>query len=110
MQQFGVRGFPTIKYFGPNKSSPSDYDSARDSAAIVTFAMSKWEKYAPAAEVRRAWQRAPLSPPSPYEYRCYSSPDNIITIRHDHIIQAPNCPHLLKYVGIMIELDFAASK
>mmetsp|Transcript_22746 Transcript_22746/g.57299 ORF Transcript_22746/g.57299 Transcript_22746/m.57299 type:complete len:462 (-) Transcript_22746:276-1661(-) len=50
--EYGIRGFPTIKYFGPNKSSPSDYDSARDTSAIVAFALSKWEKYAPAAEVR----------------------------------------------------------
>mmetsp|Transcript_11681 Transcript_11681/g.21053 ORF Transcript_11681/g.21053 Transcript_11681/m.21053 type:complete len:470 (-) Transcript_11681:187-1596(-) len=49
--RFGVRGFPTIKYFGPNKSSPMDYDSARDTGAIVTFALNKWEKFAPPAEV-----------------------------------------------------------
>lgn len=61
-QEYGIRGFPTIKYFGPNKSSPSDYDSARDTSAIVAFALSKWEKYAPAAEVGLASATTPLTP------------------------------------------------
>uniref|UniRef100_A0A061QIT2 protein disulfide-isomerase n=1 Tax=Tetraselmis sp. GSL018 TaxID=582737 RepID=A0A061QIT2_9CHLO len=50
--KFGVQGFPTIKYFGPDKEKPQDYDSGRDSGSIVAYAMSRWEKFAPAAEVR----------------------------------------------------------
>lgn len=32
---YGVKGFPTIKVFGANKQSPSDYNSGRDAASIA---------------------------------------------------------------------------
>lgn len=37
--QYGVRGFPTIKIFGANKNSPTDYQGARSASAIVQGAL-----------------------------------------------------------------------
>eukprot|EP00759_Apiculatamorpha_spiralis_P040167 PhF_6_TR38834/c1_g1_i2/m.58075/K09584/PDIA6, TXNDC7; protein disulfide-isomerase A6 len=37
--QFGVEGFPTIKYFGENKKSPKDYDGGRKAADIVDYSL-----------------------------------------------------------------------
>ncbi|XP_065844021.1 protein disulfide-isomerase A6-like [Oscarella lobularis] len=37
--QYGVRGFPTIKIFGADKRSPSDYQGARTAQAIADAAL-----------------------------------------------------------------------
>ncbi|KAJ1289905.1 hypothetical protein BS78_02G200700 [Paspalum vaginatum] len=39
-QEYGIRGFPTIKVFSPGKP-PVDYQGARDVKAIVEFALSQ---------------------------------------------------------------------
>eukprot|EP01006_Ploeotia_vitrea_P032027 TRINITY_DN64304_c0_g1_i1.p1 TRINITY_DN64304_c0_g1~~TRINITY_DN64304_c0_g1_i1.p1 ORF type:complete len:433 (-),score=85.37 TRINITY_DN64304_c0_g1_i1:97-1233(-) len=40
--RFGVRGFPTIKYWGPGKNSvPQDYQGARSAKAFVQHMMSQ---------------------------------------------------------------------
>eukprot|EP01023_Acetabularia_acetabulum_P004805 TRINITY_DN12033_c0_g1_i1.p1 TRINITY_DN12033_c0_g1~~TRINITY_DN12033_c0_g1_i1.p1 ORF type:complete len:466 (+),score=101.85 TRINITY_DN12033_c0_g1_i1:119-1516(+) len=49
--EFGVRGFPTIKWFGTDKDKPKDYDQPREAAAIVQFALQRWTKLAPPPEV-----------------------------------------------------------
>jgi len=38
---YNIQGFPTIKYFGANKSSPSDYNNARTAQALVDFGLDK---------------------------------------------------------------------
>lgn len=38
-QQFGVRGFPTIKVFGLDKKKPQDYNGQRTAKGIVDFAL-----------------------------------------------------------------------
>lgn len=38
---YNIQGFPTIKFFGANKSSPLDYNGARTAQAIVDFALSQ---------------------------------------------------------------------
>ena len=38
---YQVRGFPTIKIFGSNKNSPSDYSGGRTAQAIVDEALSQ---------------------------------------------------------------------
>ena len=38
--QYGVRGFPTIKIFGANKNSPTDYQGGRTADAIVQGALN----------------------------------------------------------------------
>lgn len=38
---YGIRGFPTIKIFGKNKNSPSDYNSGRTAQAIVDEALNQ---------------------------------------------------------------------
>mgnify|MGYP002377813222 CR=1 FL=1 len=40
-QQYGVQGFPTIKVFGSNKRSPSNYQGGRTADAIVNEALSQ---------------------------------------------------------------------
>lgn len=40
-QQYGVSGFPTIKIFGGNKRSPTDYQGGRTADAIVDQALSQ---------------------------------------------------------------------
>lgn len=40
--EFGVRGYPTIKFFGRSKASPEDYNGGRESSSIVSYAMSRW--------------------------------------------------------------------
>jgi protein disulfide-isomerase A6 len=50
--QFGVRGYPTIKFFGKNKHSPEDYNGGRDTGSIVQFATEHWAKSAPPPEVK----------------------------------------------------------
>ncbi|KAL9963087.1 hypothetical protein ACROYT_G032258 [Oculina patagonica] len=37
---YGIRGFPTIKVFGANKNSPSDYNGPRTAQGIVDSAMT----------------------------------------------------------------------
>ena len=38
---YNIQGFPTIKIFGSNKNSPSDYQGARSAQAIVDNALSQ---------------------------------------------------------------------
>src|SRR5690349_2034109 len=40
-QQYGISGFPTIKIFGSNKRSPTDYQGGRTADAIVEQALSQ---------------------------------------------------------------------
>jgi len=40
-QQYGVSGFPTIKIFGNNKRSPTDYQGGRTTDAIVEQALNQ---------------------------------------------------------------------
>jgi protein disulfide-isomerase A6 len=40
-QQYGVSGFPTIKVFGTNKRSPTNYQGGRTADAIVDQALSQ---------------------------------------------------------------------
>eukprot|EP00656_Telonema_subtile_P008757 TRINITY_DN14091_c0_g1_i1.p1 TRINITY_DN14091_c0_g1~~TRINITY_DN14091_c0_g1_i1.p1 ORF type:complete len:461 (-),score=156.44 TRINITY_DN14091_c0_g1_i1:103-1407(-) len=50
--QYGVKGFPTIKYFGADKSAgPQDYEGGRSKADIVTFGMDALEASLPPPEV-----------------------------------------------------------
>ena len=48
---YGVKGFPTIKFFGTNKRSPEDYNGGRDTSSVVEFAKQKWGKHATPPEV-----------------------------------------------------------
>lgn len=49
--EFGVRGYPTIKFFGENKDSPEDYGGGRDLSSLSAFALGRWSKLQPAPEV-----------------------------------------------------------
>lgn len=40
-QQYGVSGFPTIKVFGSNKRSPTNYQGGRTADAIVEQALNQ---------------------------------------------------------------------
>lgn len=53
-QEFGVRGFPTIKFFAAGKKSASgaeDYNGGRTSGEIVSWALDKYGASAPAPEL-----------------------------------------------------------
>ncbi|TMW51263.1 hypothetical protein DOY81_003649 [Sarcophaga bullata] len=47
--QYGVRGFPTIKIFGVNKRSPTDYNGQRTAKAIAEAALAEAKKKVQAA-------------------------------------------------------------
>ncbi|CAG9855345.1 unnamed protein product [Phyllotreta striolata] len=52
--QYGVQGYPTIKFFGPGaKDSPVDYDGGRTSSDIVAWALDKLAENIPAPEVNQ---------------------------------------------------------
>jgi protein disulfide-isomerase A6 len=46
--RYGIRGFPTIKVFGANKNSPTDYAGQRSASGIVDTAMSHAKQVAQA--------------------------------------------------------------
>lgn len=48
--QFGVQGYPTIKFFGANKKKPEDYQGGRDTGSIISFGNTKFAAMAPAPE------------------------------------------------------------
>lgn len=50
-QDFGVKGYPTIKVFGANKGEPTDYNGARDSGSLAAFAIEQWSSMQPPPEV-----------------------------------------------------------
>ncbi len=39
--RYGIQGFPTVKFFGENKQSPIDYNSARTAQAVIDFMFEK---------------------------------------------------------------------
>lgn len=41
---YSVRGFPTVKVFGANKSKPTDYNGARTAQGIVNTALEELKK------------------------------------------------------------------
>lgn len=50
--EFGIQGFPTIKFFGTNKDRPEAYEGARDLGAFVAYGTDKWQREQPPPEVR----------------------------------------------------------
>lgn len=38
---YGIQGFPTIKFFGFDKSKPADYQGSRDADGIVNYGLEK---------------------------------------------------------------------
>ena len=50
--EFGVQGFPTVKFFGENKERPEDYNGPREENDLVNFASDKWSRAQPPPEVR----------------------------------------------------------
>ena len=55
--RFGIRGFPTIKYFGAGPKSmedATDYDGGRTGSDIVAWALAKAAENVPAPEIKEA--------------------------------------------------------
>lgn len=46
-----MQGYPTIKVFGEDKDSPSDYHGDRDSSSMASFVINEWKKGQPPPEV-----------------------------------------------------------
>lgn len=88
--KYGIKGFPTLKWFGEDKSKPKDYNGAREAPGMVQFAQQArrrpppWGSVAapsrrphasatahvvspsaPALRQRRRPQVPPAAPPSP---------------------------------------------
>lgn len=40
-ERYGVKGFPTLKYFAPGSNDPEDYSNGRDKASFVDFINEK---------------------------------------------------------------------
>lgn len=60
-QKYDIKGYPTIKYFGPGvKSGPQEYDGGRTSSDIVTWANNKFAENAPAPELVELTTQADL--------------------------------------------------
>jgi len=54
--EYGVQGYPTIKFFGPGKkdsSSAEDYNGGRTSSDIVNWALEKLAENVPAPEIKQ---------------------------------------------------------
>ncbi|KAK7868099.1 hypothetical protein R5R35_005546 [Gryllus longicercus] len=61
--QFGVQGYPTIKFFGPGKkaaSSAEDYNGGRTSNDIISWALEKLAENVPAPEVNQITEETVL--------------------------------------------------
>ena len=39
--KYGIKGFPTVKFFGIHKDKPVDYNSARKAEAVIDFMFEK---------------------------------------------------------------------
>ena len=50
--QYGVQGYPTLKFFKPGRRTPDEYPGERDAPAMVAFGLEQWAKVAPPPEVR----------------------------------------------------------
>eukprot|EP00088_Acartia_fossae_P014674 TRINITY_DN1788_c0_g1_i10.p1 TRINITY_DN1788_c0_g1~~TRINITY_DN1788_c0_g1_i10.p1 ORF type:complete len:435 (-),score=163.69 TRINITY_DN1788_c0_g1_i10:843-2147(-) len=50
---YGIRGYPTIKYFAPGSSEPEDYEGGRTANDIVAWAEEKFAENVPAPEVNQ---------------------------------------------------------
>lgn len=35
--KYGIRGFPTVKFFGENKNAPTNYNGGRTANAVIDF-------------------------------------------------------------------------
>lgn len=53
-QEYGVQGYPTIKYFAPGSSEPEEYDGGRSANDIVKWAEEKFAENIPPPEVLQA--------------------------------------------------------
>jgi protein disulfide-isomerase A6 len=40
--QYGIQGFPAVKFFGTSKKSPEDYMGPRDPESFTSFALERW--------------------------------------------------------------------
>lgn len=53
-QEYGIQGFPTIKWFGKDKKRPELYEDRRTAAAIEEYGLAQWAKNVPPPEVWKA--------------------------------------------------------
>jgi len=53
-QQYGVQGYPTIKFFPAGSSEPEDYDGGRDASAITRWGEEKFAENIPPPEIKQA--------------------------------------------------------
>jgi len=60
-QEYGVQGYPTIKYFAPGSTEPEEYNGGRNSGDIVKWAEEKFAENIPPPEVNEAVSESAVS-------------------------------------------------
>ncbi|CAM6083794.1 unnamed protein product [Calypogeia fissa] len=77
MSKYGVKGFPTILFFGADKSNPSPYEGGRVASDIEAFALRQLEEHAVTPEV------VELTGPDVLESKCSSAAICFVTFLPD---------------------------
>ncbi|RPD60361.1 protein disulfide isomerase [Lentinus tigrinus ALCF2SS1-7] len=101
-QQYGVTGFPTLKWFGPEGGEPEKYDGGRDLEALANFVTSK------------SGVKSSIKPPPPPAYQIldiHTFDDVALNPEKDVIVAftAPWCGHCkrLKPIYDDVAKDFS---
>ncbi|KAH9836151.1 protein disulfide isomerase [Rhodofomes roseus] len=85
-QKYGVKGFPTLKWFGPQGGEPEDYQGGREFDDLVNLITTK------------SGVKSSIKPPPPpaYEVLDYSNFDDAVTNSDKNVLvsfTAPWCGH-----------------
>lgn len=56
---YGVEGYPTLKWFGEDKTEPAEFDGGRTSTGIINFALKKLKEVANARLGNKKRAKAP---------------------------------------------------
>ncbi|KAI0728533.1 protein disulfide isomerase [Fomitopsis betulina] len=102
-QKYGVKGFPTLKWFGPQGGDPEDYQGGREFDDLVNFISTK------------SGVKSSIKPPAPPAYEILdisTFDDTVINSDKDVLVSftAPWCGHCknLKPTWENVAKDFAA--
>ena len=104
-QEFGVQGYPTLKFFGSNKDRPEHYHGERDLGSLNAFATGRWSSDQPAPEVRE------LTDQEVWIEHCTGHPAdpsvNLKAVKPKQLCLVAFLPHILdsKAVGRQAHLD-----
>ena len=85
-----MQGYPTIKVFGEDKDSPSDYQGGRDGSSLTAFVMAQWKKTQPPPEVliRHVYNKMSLEDSQTPFKRTASVPSNPVLLEGAHQVSS----------------------